>query len=131
MVGLVLAAGPGRRLNALTAELPKTLLPLRDDRTILELTLANLRSVGVEDVVVVTGFASGKVEERAPELERRLGVRLRLVVNDRAEDWNNAYSLWLAREAFADGALLVNGDTVHPASIERALLDRRSGDLLL
>ena len=34
--------------------------------------------------------------------------------NDKAEEWNNAYSLWLAREHFARGALLVNGDTVHP-----------------
>jgi choline kinase len=131
MVGLVLAAGPGRRLNALTAELPKTLLPLSQDRTILELTLANLCSVGIQEVVVVTGFASAKVKERAPGLERRFGIRLRLVVNDRAEEWNNAYSLWLARDAFADGALLVNGDTVHPASIERVLLERRGGDVLL
>ena len=42
--------------------------------------------------------------------------------NDRAEDWNNAYSLWLAREHFAAGALLVNGDTVHPVSVEKTLL---------
>ena len=42
--------------------------------------------------------------------------------NDRAEEWNNAYSLWLAREHFAAGALLVNGDTVHPVSVEKTLL---------
>jgi choline kinase len=41
---------------------------------------------------------------------------------DRAEDWNNAYSLWLAREHFAAGALLVNGDTVHPVAVEKTLL---------
>ena len=39
--------------------------------------------------------------------------------NDRAEEWNNAYSLWLAREYFAGGVLLVNGDTVHPVSVEK------------
>ena len=42
--------------------------------------------------------------------------------NDRAEEWNNAYSLWLARDHFAAGALLVNGDTVHPVSVEKTLL---------
>ena len=63
---------------------------------------------------MVTGFAAERVEERAAELERRHGIRLELVYNDRAEEWNNAYSLWLARDAFADGILLVNGDTVHP-----------------
>ncbi|MGH3007309.1 MAG: sugar phosphate nucleotidyltransferase, partial [Gaiellaceae bacterium] len=111
MRGLVLAAGPGRRLHPLTAALPKTLLPLTDGRTILDLALSNLRSVGLEDVVLVTGFAAERVEERAPELERRYGVRLELVFNDRAEEWNNAYSLWLARDALREGALLVNGDT--------------------
>jgi len=59
---------------------------------------------------------------RAAALEREHEVRLTLVDNDRADDWNNAYSLWLAREHFAAGALLVNGDTVHPVSVEQTLL---------
>jgi choline kinase len=131
MKGVVLAAGPGRRLHPLTEALPKTLLSLSDGRTILDLALANLQSVGVREVVVVTGFAAERVAERAPDLERRHGVRLELVFNDRAEEWNNAYSLWLARHAFADGILLVNGDTVHPASVEERLLDARGPDVLL
>jgi choline kinase len=129
--GLVLAAGPGRRLQPLTASLPKALLPLADGRTILDLALGNLRAVGLEDVVVVTGFAAERVEERASDLERTYGVRLELVFNERAEEWNNAYSLWLAREAWREGALLVNGDTVHPVSVEEALLEARGPDVLL
>jgi choline kinase len=131
MIGLVLAAGPGRRLHPLTAALPKTLLPLSDGRTILDLALANLRSVGVEDVVVVTGFGAARVRERAGDLERRHGVRLELLFNDRAEEWNNAYSLWLARGVFHEGALLVNGDTVHPASVEATLVAARGPGIVL
>jgi choline kinase len=131
MRGLVLAAGPGRRLHPLTKALPKTLLPLNDGRTILDVALANLSSVGLRDVVVVTGFAAARVEEQAAALEQRHGVTLELLFNDRAEEWNNAYSLWLAREAFADGCLLVNGDTVHPGSVEETLLAARGPDVLL
>jgi len=131
MRGLVLAAGPGRRLHPLTEALPKTLLPLNNGRTILDLALANLRAAGIEDVVIVTGFAAQRVEERAAALERLHGVRLELLFNERAEEWNNAYSLWLAREAFADGALLVNGDTAHPRSVEESLLATRGPDVLL
>ena len=131
MKGLVLAAGPGRRLHPLTEALPKTLLPVSDGRTILDLALANLSSVGIGEVVVVTGFAAERVDERAHELERRHGVQLELVYNDRAEEWNNAYSLWLAREAFAQGALLVNGDTVHPAGVEETLVAARGPGVLL
>ena len=87
--------------------------------------LANLATVGVEEVAVVTGFAAGRVDELVPELEERHGLTLRPVFNDRAEEWNNAHSLWLARDAFADGALLVNGDTVHPPSVEKTLARRR------
>jgi choline kinase len=53
------------------------------------------------------------------------------VHNDRAEEWNNAYSLWLAREHFAGGALLVNGDTVHPVSVEKTMLAQRGPEILL
>jgi choline kinase len=131
VTGLVLAAGPGRRLHPLTAALPKTLLPLANGRTILDLALANLRRVGLEKVVVVTGFAAERVEERVPDLERRHGVEVDLVFNERAEEWNNAYSLWLARETFRGGALLVNGDTVHPVAVEQSLLAARGPDVLL
>jgi len=130
MKGLVLAAGQAQRLRPLTADLPKTLLPVAGDDTILDLTLANLRAVGIEEAVIVTGFAAERIEARAPELERRHGVRLELVRNDRP-DWNNAYSLWIARRAFREGALLVNGDTVHPVAVEERLLAGRGPGLLL
>jgi choline kinase len=58
-------------------------------------------------------------------------VRLELIHNDRAQEWNNAYSLWLARAAFAEGVLLVNGDTVHPPSVEEALLGARGPAALI
>jgi choline kinase len=129
VIGLVLAAGAGRRLLHLTTALPKTLLPLGEDRTILDSILANLKAAGLDRVALVTGFAAEEIERRVPELERRHGVELSLVFNERAEEWNNAYSLWLARDAFAEGALLVNGDTVHPPSVERSLLAARGEDV--
>src|SRR5262245_46678535 len=128
---VVLAAGPGRRLGPLTRELPKTLLPLGESGTILDLLLANLATVGVAEGAIVTGFAADRIDELLPELEARHGLGLRAVFNDRAEVWNNAHSLWLAREAFADGALLVNGDTVHPPSVETALLGDVGNGLVL
>ena len=131
MKGIVLAAGPGRRLQPLTDDLPKTLLPLSNGRTILDLALANLRTAGLREVVVVTGFAADRVSEQREALEQRHDVRLELLYNERAEEWNNAYSLWLARGAFGEGALLVNGDTVHPSSVEETLLAVRGPGVLL
>jgi choline kinase len=125
MIGLVLAAGQGQRLRPLTEDLPKTLLEVAPERSILDVALANLRAVGLREIVVVVGFAAHRIEARAAALEARHDVALTLVHNPRAVEWNNAYSLWLAREHLTAGALLVNGDTVHPPSVERTLLDAR------
>ncbi|MDG4762819.1 phosphocholine cytidylyltransferase family protein [Solwaraspora sp. WMMD406] len=131
MIGLVLAAGAGRRLRPHTDSLPKALVPVDGDTTILDIGLRNLAAAGLTDVVVVVGYAADAVRTRQAALESRHGVRLTLVHNDRAEEWNNAYSLWLARDHFAGGALLVNGDTVHPVSVEETLLARRGPGILL
>jgi choline kinase len=131
MIGLVLAAGAGRRLRPYTDTLPKALVPVDGETTILDIALRNLAAVGLTDITVVVGYAAAAVEARQRALEERYGVALTLVHNDRAEEWNNAYSLWLAREHFAQGALLVNGDTVHPVSVEKTLLAERGPAILL
>ena len=130
MIGVVLAAGSGRRLLPHTEVLPKTLLPVDGDRTILDVILANLAAAGLTDIAVVVGHAGHAIRARQRDLEHNHGVRLELIVNPRV-DWNNAYSLWLARDHYAGGALLVNGDTVHPADIETTLLANRGSGVHL
>ncbi|MEV4754088.1 phosphocholine cytidylyltransferase family protein [Micromonospora sp. NPDC049559] len=131
MIGLVLAAGAGRRLRPYTDTLPKALVPVDGETTILDIALRNLAEVGLTDVTVVVGYRAEAVESRQAALQERYGVRLTLVHNDKAEEWNNAYSLWLARDHFAKGALLVNGDTVHPVGVEKTLLAQRGPGILL
>jgi choline kinase len=122
LIGMVLAAGTGRRLRPHTDGRPKALLPVAGETTILDLALRNLAESGLADVVIVVGYAAEMVADRIPALERAYGLSIDLVYNERAEEWNNAYSLWLAREYFRRGVMLVNGDTVHPASVEKTLL---------
>jgi choline kinase len=131
MIGLVLAAGAGRRLRPYTDTLPKALVPVDGETTIMDISLRNLAAAGLTDVTIVVGYRSDAVEERVTGFQDKYGVTITLVHNDKAEEWNNAYSLWLARDRFADGALLVNGDTVHPASVERTLLAGRGPGILL
>ncbi|GAA1786141.1 phosphocholine cytidylyltransferase family protein [Luedemannella flava] len=129
MIGLVLAAGAGRRLRPYTDHVPKALMEVDGATTILDIALRNLAEVGLRDITVVVGYAAEAVTERQDRLEKEYGVRLTFIHNDKAEEWNNCYSLWLAREAYANGALVVNGDTVHPVSVQRTLLAaRQTGD---
>ena len=128
---MVLAAGAGRRMRPYSDTLPKTLVPIADGATVLDGTLRNFAEVGLTDAVLVVGYAADALRERRTALERAHGVRLHLVDNDKAEVWNNAYSLWCAREYFAEGVILANGDTVHPVSVEETLLAARGPALLL
>jgi choline kinase len=129
---MVLAAGAGRRLRPYTDTLPKALVPVDGETTIMDISLRNLAEVGLRDIVIVVGYAAQAVHERKAAFEEKYGVKLTLVHNDKAEEWNNAYSLWCARDYFAQGALLVNGDTVHPVSVEKTLLAApETSDILL
>src|SRR3954465_714177 len=132
MIGMVLAAGAGRRLGEDTAELPKTLLPGAGAPPTRDVALGNFASVGLAEAVIVTGFAAERIDERLDELSERHGLHLDTVFNPKALEWNNAYSLWCAREHFGRGVLLSNGDTVHPASVEQVLLAAQgTADLVL
>jgi choline kinase len=132
MIGMVLAAGAGRRLQPYTDTLPKTLVPVDGDRTILDISLANFAAAGLTDVLLVTGYKAAALEERKAGLEADHGVTLELAFNDKAEEWNNAYSLWCAREYFDRGVVLVNGDTIAPVSVFESLRDADSGhDLVI
>jgi choline kinase len=131
MIGMVLAAGAGRRLRPYTDTLPKALVPVDGDTTILDIALRNFAAVDLREVVVVVGYAAGAVEQRRTDLERRHGVSLELVFNDKAEIWNNAYSMWVAREHMRGGVLMVNGDTVHPVQVEETLLGARGPGIVL
>jgi choline kinase len=131
VIGLVLAAGAGRRLRPYTDEVPKALVPLADGLTVLDVTLANFAEVGLSEAAIVVGYRREAIEARVDDLAAATGLRLTLVENDHALDRNNAYSLWCARDVLAGGVLLANGDTLHPAAVDRALLDAAPADAVL
>ncbi|MFJ8311312.1 MULTISPECIES: sugar phosphate nucleotidyltransferase [unclassified Streptomyces] len=125
MIGLVLAAGAGRRLRPYTDTLPKALVPVDGDTTVLDIALKNFAEVGLTEVAIVVGYRKEAVYARKEALEAKYGVAITLIDNDKAEEWNNAYSLWCAREVLKRGVILANGDTVHPVSVEKTLLAAR------
>ena len=130
MIGLVLAAGAGRRLRPYTDSLPKALVPvgpagIEGEPTVLDLTLGNFAEIGLTEVAIIVGYRKEAVYARKEALEAKYGVKLTLIDNDKAEEWNNAYSLWCGRDAIKHSVILANGDTVHPVSVEKTLLAAR------
>lgn len=58
--GVILAAGAGSRMGALSAKCPKALLPVANV-PLIHRHLADLRALGVEDVVVVVGHLGDQI----------------------------------------------------------------------
>ena len=107
---------------------PKTLLPLGDEEPLLHYILEGLKSSGVEDLLVVTGFGASEVEEYVTE---RWSGEAAFVFNARWASWGNFHTVRLALDQ-SPGAdvLVVNSDVVVAPSVYRRVADT-SGDLVL
>ena len=117
---IILSAGKGSRLLPLTAHRPKCLIDL-SGRTLLEWQLDSLFSAGISDMAVVAGFGIELVEEI---LARRGTARgsVSLIFNPFYHVADNLGSAWMARSAMDGGFLLLNGDTLVPPALVKALL---------
>jgi choline kinase len=103
MTAIVLAAGVGKRLLAVSEGRPKCLIEI-GGRSLLARLLAGLAQAGVHDAVVVTGFGAEAVERAIAALPR--GIRVRCVVNPRYTE-GAILSLWTARDVLRAGPVLV------------------------
>lgn len=120
----VLAAGRGVRMGG---EHPKTLLPLEGGDPMLTHILAALKTAGVEDLFVVTGFMPGEVQDHVAD---KWGEAT-FIHNARYASWGNFHSVRLAVDQSPGMDLLVvNSDIiVSPDVIRRAVA--KQGELVL
>jgi choline kinase len=119
MRGIIIAAGAGARMGALTEGRPKCLLEVAGT-TILAHTIACLRAVGCREIVVVTGYQAQAIAERDI-------IRVR---NDDYRNNNILHSLMHARGYF-EGPLVVSySDIWVEPPIHRQLM-ATPGDIVL
>ena len=109
---IILSAGQGSRLGALTAQRPKCLIPFAG-RSLLDRQLDALARNGVEQAVVVTGFRDDAIEA-ALQVRRSAGEgpQVQTVFNPFYKVADNTGSLFMAREHLAGDVLVWNGDTM-------------------
>jgi len=119
---IILAAGQGRRLWPFTKDRPKCLLDI-GGRSIIEHQVDMLVTHGIERITVVTGYMGAKVRDV-------LGSRVDYRENAAFESTSSMYSLWLAKDATANGFLVINSDVLFHGGILRSLLESPHGDAL-
>ncbi|MDF2884848.1 MAG: CTP--phosphocholine cytidylyltransferase [Clostridiaceae bacterium] len=103
MRAILLAAGMGTRLRPLTYETPKSLIKINGE-PLLERQIKFLREIGIEEIIVVTGYLCGKFEY----LKEKFNVKF--VHNDKYEVYNNIYTMYLVKEFLSD-AFVIDADT--------------------
>lgn len=118
---MILSAGQGSRLGALTESTPKCLLSFAG-HPLLDWQLAALRSAGVRQVAVVAGFQADAVRARTQAWDGP-GFACGIIENTAFATTENIVSAWLARDVFLSGdTILLNGDTIISGGLVRRVL---------
>ncbi len=121
----VLAAGRGTRMKDKRS---KTLIPVAEGQPMLHYILAGLHKAGVEDLLVVTGFAASDVEAFTTE---RWPGEAKFVFNARWASWGNFHTVRLAVDQSPGFDLMVvNSDVIVPPNVYKRVAEA-PGDLVL
>lgn len=112
MKALILAAGLGSRLAPLTNDRPKCLVKVRG-RPILEYQIQTLKSVGVDEIALVTGYRS--------EMLTQLGMKT--YKNKKYKSTNMVYSFFCAENEFTDDVIVSYGDIIYEPRILKKVIE--------
>ncbi len=63
MIGAVLAGGYGRRLKPITNDIPKSLISIRENFTILDRQISDFLVMGIDEIYILSGHLGGKIQE--------------------------------------------------------------------
>lgn len=91
MRAILLAAGMGTRLRPLTLTTPKSLVEV-NGKPMLERQIEYLQEIGVEEIIVVTGYLAEKFDYLVDK------YNVKLVHNEKYNVYNNIYTMYLVRE---------------------------------
>ncbi|UCG37667.1 MAG: NTP transferase domain-containing protein [bacterium] len=122
MKAVVLAGGFGTRIQPLTSNIPKPMLPLMN-QPMLELILKRLDGLGVEEISMLLYFMPERIREYF-EVNWQGKASLRYVVPD--ADYGTAGSVRFAADSLDGTFLVMSGDLVTDIDIGAAVEFHRS-----
>src|SRR3989442_1951454 len=91
-MGVIPAAGPGRRLGYLSTTLPKSLFPLLD-RPIIHHVIDNFQKLGIESVFVIVGFQKQRIKEYFKSVKDSIDIEINFVTQKKLSGIADAIAL--------------------------------------
>lgn len=123
---VILAAGQGKRMQPLTSDRPKCLLPV-GNTTVMGRLLEQLESQGVGEVTVIAGFAKDKVHQEVSKYQSDR-LKIDVIENDEFEKDINILSLTLAFRHKSSPFYLFEGDILFDNEAIARIFDSRWTD---
>jgi choline kinase len=130
MKALVLSAGRGTRLLPWTTDVPKCLVTVDGERSLLEVQLSTLAACGVREATVMVGFGASQVEAFLRDSPIP-GIRSRAIYNPFYALTENLVTCWMARSEMVEDFVLLNGDTLFEPAVLDCLLASPAAPLTL
>ena len=127
MKAIILAAGVGKRLWQVTQHRPKCLIEI-GGQTLLHRYLRSLRSVGIHCADIVVGYKQDMI--RMAVAANDGGLRVNFLVNEQFHR-GSISSLWIARMALDDDAIVMDADVLFHQEILRRLVQSPYENALL
>lgn len=125
MIGVILAAGKGSRLGQHTIDLPKSLLNLNSQGSLLDYNILILKKLNVDHILIVTGFGAKKIEEH---IKKYNGITC--LYNPFWDTCNVLGSLYIALQKIDDEFLFLHADTLVEFSVW-GKLKNHPGDIVM
>jgi len=120
---VILAAGRGTRMRLLTRDKPKCLTRLLGV-PIIEWTLSTLEYLGINDIIVVTGWMGYKIKRALNHWRNR--IKLRFVFNRFYAKYENAVSILAASRHLKEEFLVLMSDHFYSIKIIEKMLEQTS-----
>ena len=116
----ILVGGLGTRMGQLTADTPKPLLDC-GGRPFLAWILRELSRFGIEEVVLLAGYKSERIDKFCRHVSAWLPKPLSIKVSVEPSRAGTGGAVWYARDLLEDTFLLINGDSWIDTNLARFL----------
>lgn len=129
MNAIILAAGMGKRLKAITEDNTKCMVKV-NGIPLIERMLVQLDELQLQLIVIVIGYKGNKLKTFVEQLG--ISTPIEYIENRIYEKTNNIYSLYLARNYLSGGdTLLLESDLIFEKNVLRRIIDDPSPNLAL
>lgn len=127
MLGAILCGGYGKRLKPLTDHIPKPLLEIKKDYTILDKQLLQFKYAGIKKVVLLCGHLNEKIKERFNGNWK--GIDIEYSAEDKPR--GTLFAINNLLENFeADNYIIRNGDVVCDANMKEMINEHKNEMLM-